>query len=94
MKNIIEVSQTEVSFEIGKAKDELDKVNKKLYQYINEVGIENSKFTPREQSDQIALLTELVLTDQIQNLFPISTNSAKPRASMTTDDISLDIRKR
>ena len=44
---------------------------------MKEVGIVNSGFIPRYHSDEIALMTELVLDNSNPNLFPSSRRKSK-----------------
>ena len=42
-------------------------------EYVQEFGASNCCYIPREAGDEISLLTELVYTSQVMDLFPKKT---------------------
>ena len=54
------------------------------------MGIQNSQFIPREQSDEIALMTELVLNNDFPNLFPETLKIKKVSSDQATKDSKIE----
>ena len=51
---------------------------KKYDEYIEKFGVKDSVHIPRESGDEISLLTELVYTNQVIDLFPKKTKLDSP----------------
>ena len=58
--------------DVSSIKKELDAADQHYLRYIKDTGIDNCHFIPRKQSDEISLMTELVLSEDTPKLFPVT----------------------
>ena len=70
MKHILDASEKIPGFDRETIRSQYESVRRKYETYIREVGIQNCGFIPREKSDEIAIMTELVLEVETPNIFP------------------------
>ena len=90
MKHILDASEKIPGYDRETIRSQYESARRKYETYIREVGIQQCGFIPREKSDEIAIMTELVLEVRTPDIFPTRKINVpiEKKVSASKDDLT------